>query len=154
MLSEGRLLNLGNATGHPSFVMSNCFTNQVIAQIELFTKADEYPLGVHTLPKHLDEKVARLHLDALGVRLTELTKEQADYIGVPVDGPVQARSLPLLTQITDRDERRGRRGVAVRHRGPGPGRRRAGPDRLGRAGHAGADRHPARSSRRNSRWPA
>ena len=87
MLSEGRLLNLGNATGHPSFVMSNSFTNQVIAQIELFTKADQYPVGVHTLPKHLDEKVARLHLDALGVRLTELTKDQASYIGVPVEGP-------------------------------------------------------------------
>jgi adenosylhomocysteinase len=87
ILSEGRLLNLGNATGHPSFVMSNSFTNQVIAQIELFTKTDEYPLGVHVLPKHLDEKVARLHLDALGVRLTELTKEQAAYIGVPVNGP-------------------------------------------------------------------
>jgi adenosylhomocysteinase len=90
LLSEGRLLNLGNATGHPSFVMSNSFTNQVIAQIELFTKADEYPVGVHTLPKHLDEKVARLHLDALGVRLTELTKEQADYLGVPVEGPYKA----------------------------------------------------------------
>ena len=87
VLSEGRLLNLGNATGHPSFVMSNSFTNQVIAQVELFTRTDEYPLGVHTLPKHLDEKVARLHLDALGVRLSQLTKEQADYIGVPVDGP-------------------------------------------------------------------
>jgi adenosylhomocysteinase len=87
VLSEGRLLNLGNATGHPSFVMSNSFTNQVIAQVELFTKTSEYPLGVHVLPKHLDEKVARLHLDALGVRLTELTKEQAAYIGVPVDGP-------------------------------------------------------------------
>src|SRR5215469_1496922 len=87
VLSEGRLLNLGNATGHPSFVMSNSFTNQVIAQVELFTKPDEYEIGVHTLPKHLDEKVARLHLDALGVRLTTLTKEQADYIGVTVDGP-------------------------------------------------------------------
>jgi adenosylhomocysteinase len=87
VLSEGRLLNLGNATGHPSFVMSNSFTNQVIAQVELFTKTDEYPLGVHVLPKHLDEKVARLHLDALGVRLTVLTKEQATYIGVPLDGP-------------------------------------------------------------------
>ena len=87
VLSEGRLLNLGNATGHPSFVMSNSFTNQVIAQVELFTRTGEYPVGVHTLPKHLDEKVARLHLDALGVRLTQLTKEQADYIGVPVDGP-------------------------------------------------------------------
>jgi adenosylhomocysteinase len=90
VLSEGRLLNLGNATGHPSFVMSNSFTNQVIAQIELFTRGAEYPLGVHTLPKHLDEKVARLHLDALGVRLTELTKEQADYLGVPVEGPYKA----------------------------------------------------------------
>jgi len=87
VLSEGRLLNLGNATGHPSFVMSNSFTNQVIAQVELFTKTEQYPLGVHVLPKHLDEKVARLHLDALGARLTVLTKEQASYIGVPVDGP-------------------------------------------------------------------
>ncbi len=87
VLSEGRLLNLGNATGHPSFVMSNSFTNQVIAQVELFTKTDEYQVGVHVLPKYLDEKVARLHLDALGVRLTTLTKEQSAYIGVPVDGP-------------------------------------------------------------------
>jgi adenosylhomocysteinase len=87
VLSEGRLLNLGNATGHPSFVMSNSFTNQTIAQVELFTKTDDYPLGVHVLPKHLDEKVARLHLDALGVKLTKLTQEQADYIGVPVEGP-------------------------------------------------------------------
>jgi len=87
VLSEGRLLNLGNATGHPSFVMSNSFTNQVIAQVELFTRTEHYPMGVHVLPKYLDEKVARLHLDALGVRLTRLTKEQADYIGVPVDGP-------------------------------------------------------------------
>ncbi|MDX6217000.1 MAG: adenosylhomocysteinase, partial [Frankiales bacterium] len=87
LLSEGRLLNLGNATGHPSFVMSNSFTNQVLAQIELYTKLDSYPLGVYVLPKHLDEKVARLHLDALGVRLTELRKEQAEYIGVDVEGP-------------------------------------------------------------------
>ena len=87
MLSEGRLLNLGNATGHPSFVMSNSFTNQVLAQIELFTKLDQYPLGVYTLPKELDEKVARLHLDALGVSLTELTKQQAEYLGVDVAGP-------------------------------------------------------------------
>jgi adenosylhomocysteinase len=87
VLSEGRLLNLGNATGHPSFVMSNSFTNQVMAQIELFTKTEQYPIGVYTLPKHLDEKVARLHLDALGVKLTTLSKEQADYIGVPVEGP-------------------------------------------------------------------
>ncbi|MGE0819875.1 MAG: adenosylhomocysteinase [Candidatus Nanopelagicales bacterium] len=90
VLSEGRLLNLGNATGHPSFVMSNSFTNQVLAQIELFTKLDEYPLGVHVLPKHLDEMVARLHLDALGVRLTELTKKQAEYLGVDVAGPYKA----------------------------------------------------------------
>ncbi|MGX7670207.1 adenosylhomocysteinase [Plantactinospora sp. DSM 117369] len=87
VLSEGRLLNLGNATGHPSFVMSNSFANQTIAQIELFTKTEEYPVGVYTLPKHLDEKVARLHLDALGAKLTELTKEQASYLGIPVEGP-------------------------------------------------------------------
>jgi adenosylhomocysteinase len=87
VLSEGRLLNLGNATGHPSFVMSNSFTNQTIAQIELFTKNDEYDKQVYVLPKHLDEKVARLHLDALGVKLTELSPEQAAYIGVPVEGP-------------------------------------------------------------------
>jgi adenosylhomocysteinase len=87
VLSEGRLLNLGNATGHPSFVMSNSFANQTIAQVELFTKRDQYPLGVHVLPKHLDEKVARLHLDALGVRLTELSKAQAEYLGVDVAGP-------------------------------------------------------------------
>jgi adenosylhomocysteinase len=87
LLSEGRLLNLGNATGHPSFVMSNSFTNQVIAQIELFSKGEQYELGVHVLPKHLDEKVARLHLDALGARLTTLTDAQAAYLGVPVDGP-------------------------------------------------------------------
>jgi adenosylhomocysteinase len=90
VLSEGRLLNLGNATGHPSFVMSNSFTNQTIAQIELFTKADAYEKQVYVLPKHLDEKVARLHLDALGVRLTSLTEEQAAYIGVPVEGPFKS----------------------------------------------------------------
>jgi adenosylhomocysteinase len=90
VLSEGRLLNLGNATGHPSFVMSNSFTNQTIAQIELFTKNDEYEKRVYTLPKHLDEKVARLHLDALGVSLSELTPEQAAYIGVPVEGPYKS----------------------------------------------------------------
>ncbi|MFD3722208.1 adenosylhomocysteinase [Streptomyces sp. NPDC058674] len=87
VLSEGRLLNLGNATGHPSFVMSNSFADQTLAQIELFTKQSEYPTGVYVLPKHLDEKVARLHLDALGVRLTTLRPEQADYIGVKVEGP-------------------------------------------------------------------
>ena len=87
VLSEGRLLNLGNATGHPSFVMSNSFTNQVIAQIELFGHTEIYERRVYTLPKHLDEKVARLHLDALGVRLTELTPDQAGYLGIPVEGP-------------------------------------------------------------------
>ncbi len=87
VLSEGRLMNLGNATGHPSFVMSNSFSNQTIAQIELFTKTGDYDRQVYTLPKHLDEKVARLHLDALGVRLTELTKGQAEYLGVDVAGP-------------------------------------------------------------------
>jgi adenosylhomocysteinase len=92
VLAEGRLLNLGCATGHPSFVMSNSFTNQTIAQIELFTKTTEYPVGVHVLPKHLDEKVARLHLDALGVHLTTLSAEQADYIGVPVEGPYKPDS--------------------------------------------------------------
>jgi adenosylhomocysteinase len=90
MLSEGRLLNLGNATGHPSFVMSASFTNQVLAQIELFQKTDQYPLGVYVLPKHLDEKVARLHLDALNVKLTKLRKDQAEYIGVDVEGPYKS----------------------------------------------------------------
>ena len=90
VLSEGRLLNLGNATGHPSFVMSNSFTNQVLAQIELYTKPEEYPTGVYVLPKHLDEEVARLHLDALGVNLTTLSETQADYLGVSVEGPYKA----------------------------------------------------------------
>jgi adenosylhomocysteinase len=90
VLSEGRLLNLGNATGHPSFVMSNSFTNQVLAQVELFTKAEAYPVGVYVLPKHLDEKVARLHLDALGVKLTQMSPEQAAYLGVPVEGPYKS----------------------------------------------------------------
>ncbi len=87
VLSEGRLLNLGNATGHPSFVMSNSFTNQVIAQMELYGRTDVYERRVYTLPKHLDEKVARLHLDALGIRLTELTSDQAAYLGLPIEGP-------------------------------------------------------------------
>ena len=87
VLSEGRLMNLGNATGHPSFVMSNSFTNQVLAQIELFTKPEQYPVGVYVLPKHLDEEVARLHLGSLGVELTELTDAQASYLGVSVQGP-------------------------------------------------------------------
>jgi adenosylhomocysteinase len=90
LLSEGRLLNLGNATGHPSFVMSNSFTNQVIAQVELFTKNDEYEKQVYVLPKHLDEKVAALHLDALGVRLTTLSENQAEYLGVPIEGPYKS----------------------------------------------------------------
>jgi adenosylhomocysteinase len=90
VLSEGRLLNLGNATGHPSFVMSNSFTNQVIAQIELFGHTDIYEKRVYTLPKHLDEKVARLHLDALGARLTDLTPSQAAYLGIPVEGPYKS----------------------------------------------------------------
>lgn len=87
VLSEGRLLNLGNATGHPSFVMSNSFTNQVLAQIELFQRPEEYPVGVYTLSKRLDEMVARLHLDALNVQLTKLTDEQSDYLGIPQEGP-------------------------------------------------------------------
>jgi adenosylhomocysteinase len=90
VLSEGRLLNLGNATGHPSFVMSNSFTNQVMAQIELFANRDQYETQVYTLSKQLDEKVARLHLDALGVKLTELTPDQASYLGIPVEGPYKS----------------------------------------------------------------
>jgi adenosylhomocysteinase len=87
ILAEGRLMNLGCATGHPSFVMSTSFTNQVLAQLELWTKTDNYPIGVYRLPRELDEKVARLHLDKLGVKLTELSQDQADYIGVPKNGP-------------------------------------------------------------------
>ncbi|MEP3072745.1 MAG: adenosylhomocysteinase, partial [Maricaulis sp.] len=90
LLSEGRLVNLGNATGHPSFVMSSSFTNQTLAQIELWTKGEEYKNEVYILPKHLDEKVARLHLDKLGAKLTELSSDQADYIGVPQAGPFKA----------------------------------------------------------------
>jgi adenosylhomocysteinase len=90
VLSEGRLMNLGNATGHPSFVMSNSFTNQVLAQIEIFPKTEDYPVGVYVLPKHLDEEVARLHLDALGVNLTTLTGEQAQYLGLAVEGPYKS----------------------------------------------------------------
>jgi adenosylhomocysteinase len=87
VLAEGRLVNLGCATGHPSFVMSNSFTNQVLAQIELFTRGEHYGKQVYVLPKHLDEKVARLHLERIGAKLTELTPEQAAYIGVPAEGP-------------------------------------------------------------------
>ena len=90
VLSEGRLLNLGNATGHPSFVMSNSFSNQVLAQIELFTKGDNYENRVYVLPKHLDEKIARLHVEALGARLTALRPEQAEYVNVPIDGPYKS----------------------------------------------------------------
>jgi adenosylhomocysteinase len=90
VLSEGRLLNLGNATGHPSFVMSNSFTNQVLAQIELYTRPQDYPTDVYTLPKHLDEEVARLHLKALGVSLSTLTDEQAKYLGIAVEGPYKS----------------------------------------------------------------
>ncbi|GAA4676336.1 adenosylhomocysteinase [Nocardioides nanhaiensis] len=90
VLSEGRLMNLGNATGHPSFVMSNSFTNQVLAQIEIYSKTEEYPVGVYVLPKHLDEMVARLHLDALGVKLTTLTDSQASYLGLDVAGPYKS----------------------------------------------------------------
>ena len=96
VLSEGRLLNLGNATGHPSFVMSNSFTNQVIAQVELFTRSEAYPVGVYVLPKHLDEKVARLHLDALGVKLTELSRGSGRLPRHPRRGAVQVGPLPLL----------------------------------------------------------
>jgi len=87
LLSEGRLVNLGNATGHPSFVMSASFTNQTLAQIELWTKQGQYGLKVYTLPKHLDEKVAALHLDKIGVKLTKLTQDQAKYLGLPEQGP-------------------------------------------------------------------
>jgi adenosylhomocysteinase len=87
LLAEGRLVNLGCATGHPSFVMSNSFTNQVLAQIELFTKGEQYSKQVYVLPKHLDEMVARLHLEKIGAKLTELSQQQADYISVPVQGP-------------------------------------------------------------------
>src|SRR6201999_3484358 len=90
LLSEGRLVNLGNATGHPSFVMSASFTNQTLAQIELWTKQGQYERQVYTLPKHLDEKVAALHLDKVGAKLTKLSTEQANYIGVPQSGPFKA----------------------------------------------------------------
>ena len=90
LLSEGRLVNLGNAMGHPSFVMSSSFTNQTLAQIELWTNPGKYQNQVYTLPKHLDEKVARLHLDKIGVKLTKLSDKQATYIGVPQEGPYKA----------------------------------------------------------------
>ncbi|CAE7203846.1 SAHH [Symbiodinium sp. KB8] len=104
VLAEGRLLNLGCATGHPSFVMSNSFTNQVIAQIELFNNFKKYDKGVYTLPKHLDEKVARLHLSHLGAKLTKLSKKQADYLGVKAEGPYKPNHYqpdphPALQQL-------------------------------------------------------
>ena len=105
LLAEGRLVNLGCATGHPSFVMSSSFTNQTLAQIELFTNTEKYPLGVYVLPKHLDEKVARLHLEKLGVKLETLSKEQADYFSVPVTGRTSR-----ITTVIDRDMPRGRSG--------------------------------------------
>jgi adenosylhomocysteinase len=90
LLSEGRLVNLGNAMGHPSFVMSSSFTNQTLAQIELWTNPGKYEKKVYTLPKHLDEKVARLHLDKIGARLTKMTDKQSSYIGVPAEGPFKS----------------------------------------------------------------
>jgi adenosylhomocysteinase (EC 3.3.1.1) len=98
LLSEGRLLNLGNATGHPSFVMSASFTNQVLAQIELWTNGADYAPGVYILPKHLDEKVARLHLERIGVKLSKLDPEQAAYIGVKPEGPLQTGTLQVLRE--------------------------------------------------------
>ena len=135
VLAEGRLLNLGCATGHPSFVMSNSFTNQVIAQIELFTHTDFYERKVYMLPKHLDEKVARLHLDKLGVKLTVLTEEQADVHRRAGRGPVQARPLPLLIRYRSLGSLHGR-SVRVR------------PCRTERAGcgrHRGRERHRVRA---------
>jgi adenosylhomocysteinase len=92
VLAEGRLVNLGCATGHPSFVMSSSFTNQVLAQIELFTRTEAYPIGVYVLPRHLDEKVARLHLEKLGVKLSQMTDKQAAYLGVDLGGPYKSDS--------------------------------------------------------------
>jgi adenosylhomocysteinase len=92
ILAEGRLVNLGCATGHPSFVMSSSFTNQVLAQIELFTRTEAYPVGVYVLPRHLDEKVARLHLDKLGVKLTPITEKQATYLGIEMEGPFKSEA--------------------------------------------------------------
>ena len=124
ILSEGRLLNLGNATGHPSFVMSMSFTNQVLAQIELYTKTADYPLGVYVLPKLLDERVARLHLDALGVKLTPLSHGAGRLPRHRRRRPVQARSLPLLVPTSAELSTSGRRSTAQRCGGgvPGPSR--------------------------------
>ena len=139
VLSEGRLLNLGNATGHPSFVMSNSFTNQVIAQIELFAHPDRYELQVYTLPKHLDEKVARLHLPALGAKLTTLTAGQAAYLGIPTDGPLQVRPLPVLSAAGEAPMAKTRLPAhEIADLGLDRGRRVA--DRLGGRADAGAGR--------------
>ena len=122
MLSEGRLVNLGNATGHPSFVMSASFSNQTLAQIELWTNPGKYEKKVYTLPKFLDEKVAALHLEKVGAKLTKLRPDQAKYIGVPEAGPVQGRPLPLLIDPQDaRTEQRVERGNVLksRHRSTG-----------------------------------
>ena len=105
ILAEGRLLNLGCATGHPSFVMSASFTNQVLAQLELHANAEKYGKTVTMLPKKLDEEVARLHLDQLGVKLTKLSKEQADYIGVPVEGPYKADHYRTTVRFVDGGDR-------------------------------------------------
>jgi adenosylhomocysteinase len=105
LLAKGRLVNLGCGTGHPSYVMSSSFANQTIAQIELFTRTADYPIGVYTLPKHLDEKVARLQLKTLNAQLSELTDQQAAYIGVAKEGSVQARPLPLLMPDLNRGDR-------------------------------------------------
>ena len=99
MLAEGRLVNLGCATGHPSFVMSNTFTNQVLAQLALWREPDKYEIGVHVLPKKLDEEVARLHLEKLGVKLTKLTQKQAEYLGIPIEGPYKPELLSVLVAL-------------------------------------------------------
>ena len=128
LLSEGRLVNLGNAMGHPSFVMSASFTNQTLAQIELFTNPGKYEKKVYTLPKHLDEKVARLHLDKIGAKLTKLNDKQPTYIGVPAGGPYKPRAVPVLGgPCTFRESKRGIRDPwRTAGRGNGPARVRRG----------------------------
>ena len=115
LLAEGRLVNLGCATGHPSFVMSNSFTNQVLAQLELYTKGDKYENKVYMLPKELDEEVARLHLAKIGVELEELTTEQAEYIGVEKQGPFKARVLPVLIEPEFSEQKQGVHVAVVWH---------------------------------------
>ena len=145
MLSEGRLLNLGNATGHPSFVMSNSFTNQTIAQIELFTKNDEYAKQVYVLPKHLDEKVARLHLDALGVKLTELR---------PSRPPTSASRSRARTSPTTTATRAVPSGAASDIADPGLAAAGRARHRVGRRADAGAALDRASASRRSARSTA